>query len=217
VSAAATLRLIRLADVPAQPWRNGGGVTRELLTWPQAGPAASGTATSSAGALPWQLRLSVAEVEADGPFSTFAGVTRWFAVLGGAGVVLDVAGTRHRVQSSDAPLCFDGAAATTCRLIDGPTRDLNLMLRQDVHGGTAPGAGLFAARAGVPWHPPQGGACGLYSVQAGFCEVEGQAVELPSQALLWFDQAPGALTLVDAAPGQNLTACWISAGAGVAP
>ncbi|MBK6569605.1 HutD family protein [Candidatus Aalborgicola defluviihabitans] len=29
----------------------------------------------------------------------------------------------------DAPLCFDGAAATDCQLIDGPTQDFNLMLR----------------------------------------------------------------------------------------
>ena len=29
------LHLVRLQDCPAQPWRNGGGLTRELLAWPQ--------------------------------------------------------------------------------------------------------------------------------------------------------------------------------------
>jgi environmental stress-induced protein Ves len=34
------------------------------------------------------LRISVAEITRDGPFSAFAGVQRWFAVLEGAGVML---------------------------------------------------------------------------------------------------------------------------------
>jgi hypothetical protein len=64
---------IALDDVPPQPWKNGGGTTRELLAWPR--PPAGG------------CELSVAEVAADGPFSRFEGVQRWFAVLQGAGVV----------------------------------------------------------------------------------------------------------------------------------
>jgi environmental stress-induced protein Ves len=34
------------------------------------------------------VRLSVADIERDGPFSAFAGLIRWFAVLSGAGVLL---------------------------------------------------------------------------------------------------------------------------------
>ena len=59
---------------PPQPWRNGGGVTRELLAWPDGGD--------------WRVRVSVADIDADGPFSAFPGVERWFAVLEGAGVAL---------------------------------------------------------------------------------------------------------------------------------
>ena len=65
---------VALADVAPSAWKNGGGTTRELLAWPS--PA------------DWVFRLSVAEVQADGPFSSFAGVQRWFAVLSGAGVRL---------------------------------------------------------------------------------------------------------------------------------
>lgn len=114
--------VVHLADVPATHWRNGSGLTRELVAQPAAAD--------------WQWRLSVAEVAADGPFSRFEGVTRWFAVLQGAGVLLNVAtpsdaggATEHRLTVHDAPLCFDGAATTACRLIDGPTQDFNLMLR----------------------------------------------------------------------------------------
>ncbi len=129
--------------MPAQPWRNGGGVTRELLAWP-------------GGRVDWQLRISVADIDADGPFSRFPGVERWFAVLEGAGVELTIAGAVHRLVRGDAPLHFDGAAPAHARLIDGPTRDLNLMLRNA--GGTmqcvADGAAL-GSPCGGPLRPVQ--------------------------------------------------------------
>lgn len=108
--------IVRLADIPATPWRNGGGVTRELAMWPAAGD--------------WAWRMSVADVDKSGPFSKFEGIERWFAVLEGAGVQLEVAGVPHRVTAADAPLFFDGAAATDCELIAGKTRDFNLMVRR---------------------------------------------------------------------------------------
>lgn len=74
-----TWQLISLADVPPSPWKNGGGVTRELAVWP--------------GAADWRWRLSVAEVASDGPFSNFEGVQRWLAVL---------SGTRLRVVADHA-------------------------------------------------------------------------------------------------------------------
>lgn len=59
--------LVRVSDVAPQRWRNGGGVTRELLSRP-AGNS-------------WQVRVSVADIDADGPFSPFPGVERWFSVV----------------------------------------------------------------------------------------------------------------------------------------
>ena len=108
--------VVHLADIPPTPWRNGGGVTRELAMWPDAGD--------------WAWRMSVADVDQSGPFSKFEGIERWFAVFEGAGVQLDVAGAPHRVTAADAPLFFDGAAATGCELIAGKTRDFNLMVRR---------------------------------------------------------------------------------------
>ena len=113
-----TWQLIRLPDAVASPWRNGGGVTRELVAWP-------------IGGADWTWRISVAEVATSGPFSRFEGVQRWFAVLSGNGVSLQLAGTEHRLTAASAPLQFDGGVAVDCRLLDGPTQDLNLMVRQD--------------------------------------------------------------------------------------
>ena len=110
-----TIQRISLKSAAPQGWKNGGGLTRELLAFP-----------SAAG---WQVRISVAEVTADGPFSRFEGVQRWFAVLQGAGVRLQVDGQTTDLRTPDAAFAFDGAANTHCTLLGGPTQDFNLMLR----------------------------------------------------------------------------------------
>jgi len=114
-------RTVALADVVPSAWKNGGGVTRELLAWPS--PA------------DWVFRLSVAEVQADGPFSCFVGVQRWFAVLSGAGVRLRIGAAapyeEHALTPASAPFCFEGALPVDCKLIDGITQDFNLMVRAD--------------------------------------------------------------------------------------
>ena len=114
-------RTVVLADVAPSPWKNGGGTTRELLAWPS--PA------------DWVFRLSVAEVQADGPFSSFVGVQRWFAVLSGAGVRLRLGAAApfgvQALTTASAPFCFDGALPVDCTLMDGATQDFNLMVRAD--------------------------------------------------------------------------------------
>ena len=138
--------LVQTSRAAPVPWRNGGGVTRELLRLP------------ADGGDDWTLRISVADIAADGPFSPFPGVTRWFAVLEGAGVRLAFPERTLNVQRGDAPLCFDGADAPGCALRDGATRDLNVMVRHararslvtaasfldEAEPGNSPGFGFFA-------------------------------------------------------------------------
>ncbi|MGL4230348.1 MAG: HutD/Ves family protein [Casimicrobium sp.] len=112
------INVVRLGDVSPQPWKNGGGVTRELLAWPDARD--------------WAIRVSVADIEQDGPFSWFASVTRHFAVLSGNGVALEDIG---ELRAGDAPVVFEGDKSRECRLLDGPTRDLNVMIRRDFGSG----------------------------------------------------------------------------------
>jgi len=185
-----TLTPIRADDVAPQPWRNGGGTTRELLAWPDAGD--------------WRVRVSVADIASDGPFSVYAGVRRWFAVLKGAGVELTIDGEPRRVTRNDAPLGFAGDAVTQCRLLDGPTRDLNLMLR-------AAGGGLRLADDGLPWQP-RAAQCGLFSAVAGHCRADGDAaIALPAYALLWFDPAPATLQFLAAQRPAGATGWWLEA------
>ncbi len=160
-------RVLLAKDCPAMPWRNGGGQTRELLTWP-------------AGSAPdqWQLRISRADIDYDGPFSAFPGVQRWFAVLKGAGVALRFGSTEQCLRAGDAPLSFDGAAAPGCRLLEGRTQDLNLMVR----GG---GKGMLqTVRPGQPWRATLG-ACGLYTCAPGMWSDGQHSRHLASDTLLW--------------------------------
>jgi uncharacterized protein len=122
----ATATLIRGADLVAAPWKNGGGVTREVAAFP------SGAALD---AFVW--RVSVADVAQAGPFSRFAGIDRTLVLLSGAGMLLDetddtgahAVKTLALTQSLDITR-FAGEARIDARLIEGATRDFNLMVRR---------------------------------------------------------------------------------------
>lgn len=164
------LRTVSLADTEPQPWKNGGGSTRELLAWPR--PDA------------WQWRISVADISRAGPFSAFPGVLRGFAVLQGTGVVLQVHGQALRLTPDSDPLHFDGAAPPGCKLIDGPTLDLNVMTLQDAGQGQ-----MQRARVGQPWHS-RAPLRALLSLQPARLSIDdGPARDLPAGTLAWSDQA----------------------------
>jgi environmental stress-induced protein Ves len=182
-----TTSLISVATVVPQAWRNGGGQTRELLVWPAQGP--------------WRLRISRADIGADGPFSAFAGVTRWFAVLRGHGVALTMQGQRREMRISDNALRFDGALAPECELLDGPTEDLNLM----AIGGDSV---MHKVTADMPWDPdlPMRG---LYTTVGGLWQSPHHTCTIDPHTLLWEpDSTPGAWRFAPAA-GSNASAWWL--------
>lgn len=189
------MQLVHLADIAPTPWKNGGGLTRDLLCWPNAAA--------------WQLRISVAAVARSGPFSAYPGVARWFAVLQGAGVVLHLRGAAGdeglRLTPDSPALPFDGALAPDCTLIDGPTLDLNVMSRQG-----AGRADLARARSGLLW---ASGAPlrGVFTLHGATLNGAGPApLRLPAGTLAFADTAPcGAWQLTDSddGPASNW---WLS-------
>jgi environmental stress-induced protein Ves len=105
------------------PWKNGGGVTSEVLSEP--GPD---------GRFLW--RLSIAEVAASGPFSDFPGYERHILLLEGDGFVLRLAGAPpQRMDRRLEPFTFDGGRPVECELLGGPVRDLNLMVAREAGKG----------------------------------------------------------------------------------
>ena len=121
-------RVLHQADYRRMRWKNGGGWTTQLAVSPQ-------SATSSGAPIDW--RISIAEIESDGAFSTFPGCERYIALLEGVGMLLefDQAPTvelRERLRF----VRFDGDWQTNGRLLSGPVRDFNVIARRDAVAAT---------------------------------------------------------------------------------
>lgn len=100
-------------------WKNDGGWTTELAR-----------RDDDAGGFLW--RVSIAEIERDGPFSAFPGVERDLLLLEGNGIELDIGDDpARRLSRRFERAHFDGEADVYCRLLAGPTRDFNVMARRD--------------------------------------------------------------------------------------
>lgn len=114
------IRIWRAADRRPQPWKNGGGLTAEVATFPV-----------GAGIADFDWRISVAEVAQAGPFSRFDGVDRVLTVLEGE---LALAFHRRpdlvRLTNRSAPFAFAGDVPVSGAPLGGPVRDLNVMVRR---------------------------------------------------------------------------------------
>jgi hypothetical protein len=111
------LRILRSHDHTVVPWRNGGGVTREVAL--QNAPD---------GDFLW--RVSIATVGQSGPFSRFHGIDRTIVVLAGAGFRLRVDDQNVDLCSTDPPFSFSGEAEVMAEVSAGDTLDLNVMTRR---------------------------------------------------------------------------------------
>ena len=113
-------RVIAANEYRSERWRNGAGWTRQI----HAQPAAQGGG--------WAWRLSIAGIDADAPFSAFPGVERVLVLLEGNGLRLrfDDGETRTLLPPHER-MRFAGERVLTGELLDGPTRDFNLMWRRD--------------------------------------------------------------------------------------
>jgi environmental stress-induced protein Ves len=113
--------LRRAASHRAMHWKNGGGMTYEIASFPVTGTTLEHFA--------W--RISMAEVASDGPFSTFPGIDRSLAVITGAGLQLAIDGQPEiAVTSATEPVAFAADVATASRLIAGAVTDCNVMTRR---------------------------------------------------------------------------------------
>jgi len=180
-----------LSALPAQPWKNGGGLTREIAVMPP-----------GAGMADFTWRVSVAEIARDGPFSPFPGIDRQILLLAGAGVRLQspveaVPAVDHLLHEPLRPFAFAGEAAISATLLGGPTQDLNVMTRR----------GVMRAEVEIARSGREVGPCDslvLLAVQgawqlAGSLTLEsGEGVVLPegTAGLRLERAAPGALVVV---------------------
>lgn len=138
------MKVLGPADFRIQPWANGRGRTVELWRLERDGALL--------------VRLSVATVAEDGPFSLFPGIARNLTVidgpgfrLEGEGVALDCAPLVPVAFAGDVAVRASGTAA-------GPSRDFNVMTSATlprpevcvVTGADLPAGGLLALYALAP-------------------------------------------------------------------
>ncbi|MDP5228173.1 MULTISPECIES: HutD family protein [Arthrobacter] len=114
------MEIIRFAGIRPEPWRNGGGVTREIARHPLTGE--------------WDWRVSIAEVGTAGAFSTFAGMERVISVIDGELLLLTVDGVEHAMEKY-RPFRFSGDAESGSALPMGDIRDLNVIARRGAYKG----------------------------------------------------------------------------------
>lgn len=101
-------------------WKNGRGATTELVIFP---------AHADLKSVPFDWRISMADVVEDGDFSPFPGYDRTLIVVRGQGLELsfDGAAAPARIGGPGNGAAFSGDWRTHGRLLDGPVRDFNIM------------------------------------------------------------------------------------------
>jgi len=110
------MKVVRAAEQPRIRWRNNGGWTRDV-------------ARDSSQEHDFSWRVSIADVEADGPFSRFEGFDRLLVLLDGVGMdlVCTESGEVLQLRPAATRARFAGEVAITAGLLDGPTTDFNVI------------------------------------------------------------------------------------------
>ncbi|MCG8158340.1 HutD family protein [Brenneria goodwinii] len=151
-------------SLPVTRWRNGGGETREIVSFP---PRSE----------PFSWRASIASIAASGAFSFFPGVDRVITLLNGEGVELASPGAFDRQLALFEPFAFAGEAEVNARLSGPESLDFNIMTRRGVCRAT-----VIATRQ------PQQAAAGVCWVIAGRWRV-GDTTLARGQGAWWNDCA----------------------------
>ena len=173
------MQWLKAAQAQRLRWRNDGGWTREIAAGVLS-PVADGEDAGAAS--DWDWRISVAEIEQDGPFSAFPGIDRCLLLLDGPGMDLEFAdGGRVRVSPQQPRIDFAGEAAVHCRLLAGPTRDFNVMWRRARLAADVVRLDVEGA-SGVP-APPAALLC-VFHVVSGRLDVDGRVLAEGDSLLL---------------------------------
>ena len=136
-------RVIAANEYRRERWKNGTGWTREIVRVPETAD--------------WDWRLSIAEIEQDGPFSVFPGIERELVLIRGNGLRLRFSdGEVHELQPPHARLRFAGEREVRSELLEGTTHDFNLMWRREAVAAELlhrplVGPMLFFTEPGVTW------------------------------------------------------------------
>ena len=179
------MQLIRYRDLPAHPWKNGLGLTREIASDP---PAQSGQ--------PFRWRLSRAVIEGSSQFSSYPGVRRFLALAAGGALELRIDREAPRMLERLGDwIEFSGDSAVEAVPLDGPVEDLNLMLADP----SLQAEVLFRPLIGSLVLPREPGTISVLHLLNGSAQVQGAngpSLLAQDSLLIAADQAGPTLRLV---------------------
>lgn len=112
------VRLLAARDRTARPWKNGGGLTGDVVVFP-----------AGAEDEDFLWRASVATIAAAGPFSPFPGVDRTLMLLDGE-LVIKIGESAHRLRPGSAARSFAGDDCVSAAPVGSACTVLNLMVRR---------------------------------------------------------------------------------------
>jgi environmental stress-induced protein Ves len=144
------LRRLSAEDYVTKPWKNGQGVTRDVILWPASDE--------------FNIRVSLADIPPVSVFSSFPGITRHITRLSGDAMTLTFADGQVERLALLTPLTFDSGRAPSCEASGADTRVLNVMNRETVwhssvklltegphQAAPPPGGVLLLFAAAGPW------------------------------------------------------------------
>lgn len=183
------------STLPAQPWKNGGGVTREVLCLP-----------AGSGFERFDWRVSIAHIARSGPFSAFPGIDRVITLLEGGGVHLRSpdGAIDHRLATPLAPFAFAGEAQVHGELLGADCHDFNVMTRRAACSAQVQ---VLRAASRLP-------ACGqglLLAVRGGWSLQGEEALRLEADEGLWWHASARSWHLTPASADSALLAVSIEA------
>lgn len=144
------MKIIRRSEFKSVPWKNRGGMTHEIA--------------KEDGEQNILWRLSIAEVEQDGPFSLFAGLRRSLTVITGNGMDLcDAVGNVAHAAPLLQPITFSGNEVLKGVLRNGPCQDFNLIFDPKIFEGRVD---IFEGRGATANLTPSNTSTGLLCLGA---------------------------------------------------
>lgn len=186
-----TIHAFTIAALPATPWKNGGGITREIACYPL------GAAVRQS----FLWRMSIATIASDGPFSSFPGIDRVIVLLDGPGVRLTSGdgAVDHLLNRPLQPFAFPGEAEIHGAMLGGMSSDFNLMTRRGEMGAQVK---VVSRETRLPAAPH-----GLLLAASGAWQAEdanGRRGTLNAGAGLWWADQEQGWSLAPASPSARL-------------
>ena len=163
---------------------------RDLWLWPGQ-PDLPGAGNRPAGDghwdADWKCRVSVANIDQNGPFSSFPGIGRWFSLISSESITLEFKDRSVELKPGDPGCFFEGGEAPYCRLSGGPAQALNLMIRSKAGKGALASLGMLEPLSNnQSWWAGNAEQAGIFANTAGQLFHDGpDPVAIQAQSLVW--------------------------------